>query len=244
MANKYVRIIQSTRSKKIPKPGDRIRLTTKHGDYYHKAHIEQLCENGLSVCEKPYVPFIYPSKDGISCDTSGGSWCSVNPDDLKYVGKELKQFKDWGTCGVRANGTIYFEAEVSVWEYNEPDPLYNDFSTKSWRKDYVYLLPVEQQKECGYMYYATRISWKTLDELNAYVLKYKGKLFEGNWNNQQVLWCYHHIETSVTQHEWDNLQLPQCTIYCNGELPAKYKYDDSNRAVIHYYVPKTYEPIV
>ena len=34
MANDYVRLIESTRSSKIPKAGDIIRYTNKYGDYY------------------------------------------------------------------------------------------------------------------------------------------------------------------------------------------------------------------
>lgn len=63
---------------------------------------------------------------------------SVPPKALKYVCKEEKLFKDWGSCGARGNGTVSFKAEVSIWEYIEPDPLYDDYTTKDWRK-YTYL---------------------------------------------------------------------------------------------------------
>lgn len=98
MANTYVQMIESSRSDKQPRNGDMIRLTTKYGDYYHYAHLEKLYEYGFSVCERPYIPFVFshPTKNGISCSTSGGAWLSVPPKSLKYVGKEEKYFKDWG----------------------------------------------------------------------------------------------------------------------------------------------------
>ena len=48
---------------------------------------------------------------------------------IRFRGKRLyrkdaveKYFKDWGWRGAIGNGAVCFKAEVSVWEYIEPDP--------------------------------------------------------------------------------------------------------------------------
>ena len=232
LANSYVQLIESTRSEKEPKEGDIVRYTTKHGDYFAHAHIDGMKANKLCICLRPFVPFISSAENGILCDTSGGHWCSADPGQMFFWGREEKQFKDWGHYGVCQNGAIYFSAEVSVWEYKEPDPLYSDFSTKSWRKLYINKEGEKHEIQCA----CGGTEWKTQEEFDSFIRKYKGNLFKGNWNNQSVLWCYYEKEITVSQKEFDRLELPVTSICCNGIRTAKYEYDDDSHTVIHYFV--------
>ena len=65
MANSYVELIERTRSKITPQIGDRLVYVTEHGDYYGNALIDSRSakEGYLSVCEQPYVPFVW-EEDG------------------------------------------------------------------------------------------------------------------------------------------------------------------------------------
>ena len=51
MANKLVRHIEHTRNPRVPQVGDRVRYTTRHGDFYGNALIEAVREDGTrSIC--------------------------------------------------------------------------------------------------------------------------------------------------------------------------------------------------
>ena len=59
MANKLVRHIEHTRNPRVPQVGDRVRYTTRHGDFHGNALIEAVREDGTrSICLCPYVPFV------------------------------------------------------------------------------------------------------------------------------------------------------------------------------------------
>ena len=66
MANNYVELIERTRSEITPQIGDRLVYVTEHGDYYGNALIDSRSakEGYLSVCEQPYVPFVWEEDDG------------------------------------------------------------------------------------------------------------------------------------------------------------------------------------
>lgn len=75
MANKLVRHIEHTRNPRVPQVGDRVRYTTRHGDFHGNALIEAVREDGTrSICLCPYVPFVWMTADGIGCAVSGGAF--------------------------------------------------------------------------------------------------------------------------------------------------------------------------
>lgn len=237
-ANTYVALIESTRSNVIPKAGDILRYTNKHGDYYSHAHIEYKCNGKCNICQKPYVPFIYSQNDEIICTTSGGAWEHLETAHLKYIGKEQKYFCDWGHSGACGNGSIHFSAEVSVWEYVHPLPLYKNYTTQKWRKIYISRNSGDNHKNLGeYLYNSMDgISFRTESEYQKFLREYKGEVFEGHWENQLVIWCYKEQQKQVSQEEFNALDLPQTTTYCNGKQQAKIKYDDENKTAIFYFV--------
>ncbi|WP_301875011.1 DUF4121 family protein, partial [Bacteroides caecimuris] len=67
MANRYVELIEQTRSEITPQTGDRLIYLSRHGDYYGNALIDSMDEKKglLSICEQPYVPFVWQSADNI-----------------------------------------------------------------------------------------------------------------------------------------------------------------------------------
>ena len=75
MANSYVELIERTRSEITPQIGDRLVYVTEHGDYYGNALIDSRSakEGYLSVCEQPYVPFVWEEDGNIRLSVSGNS---------------------------------------------------------------------------------------------------------------------------------------------------------------------------
>ena len=87
MANKLVRHIERTRDPLVPQVGDRVRYTTRYGDFHGNALIEAVREDGtLSICLCPYVPFVWAAADGIGCAVSGGLFTVVAPQALHPAG--------------------------------------------------------------------------------------------------------------------------------------------------------------
>ena len=76
MANSYVELIERTRSEITPQIGDRLVYVTEHGDYYGNALIDSRSakEGYLSVCEQPYVPFVWEEDGNIRLSVSGGAF--------------------------------------------------------------------------------------------------------------------------------------------------------------------------
>ena len=114
MANNYVELIERTRSEITPQIGDRLVYVTEHGDYYGNALIDSRSakEGYLSVCEQPYVPFVWEEDGNIRLSVSGGAFHSVNPEELKFLKWTEGVFKDWGHCGACANGSVSFLQEL------------------------------------------------------------------------------------------------------------------------------------
>lgn len=238
MANSYVELIENTRSCTTPKAGDVLRYTNQHGDYYPYAHIENNSNGICNICESPSVPFIGANTVGIRCNTSGGSWGDLEACNLRYIGREDKYFCDWGHWGTCANGAVHFTAQVSVWEYIHPEPLYRDYTTEKWRKLYISRVSEERRKDNGgYLYDSMDgIAFRTENEFQQFLKDYKGEVFKGHWDNQSIVWCYRELQKQVSQQEYDTLALSQTSIYCNDKRSAKIKYDDENKTVIFHFV--------
>lgn len=232
MANDYVRLIESTRSKETPKAGDRIRYTNKYGDYYECAHIEYVEDGVANVCGQPYVPFIgvNKDKDGILCNTSGGTWTNIPVNKLTYVGTEEKTFCDWGHCHACGDGAVDFKAEVSVWEYNENEEPY---STKTHNKMYVYYR--KESDQYGYRFTGEHIAWRNELEFQAWLETVKGEVFKGS-HNQILVWYWKQKEVHVSPAEYEALELPEDSMMMNGLRRCKRKYDEKNYTVTTYFV--------
>ena len=78
MANGYVELIERTRSEKTPQIGDRLIYVDRYGKYYGNALIENNDEESgrISICEEPYIPFVWEQDANIRLSVSGGAWKS------------------------------------------------------------------------------------------------------------------------------------------------------------------------
>lgn len=239
MANDYVHLIESTRSKEIPKVGDRIRYTTKHGDYYERGHIEKVDDKEVYICEQPYIPFIWSKEDGIGCITSGGAWAYIPVEKLKYVGEEEKTFCDWGCCGARADGAVDFKAKVSVWEYAEEQKY--PYTTKTHERMFVSYDP-KHLHDSRYILYGrdsngmNSNAWSNVLDFQAWLETVKGEVFEGNWDNQIIVWYWKQKKVHVSPKEYERIDGVEDTMLCNGCRRCKRVYDEENHTVTTYFV--------
>lgn len=232
--NNLVEQIESTRSPKNPKSGDRLLYTSKHGDYSPVAFIEKNRKGELYVCIKPMVPFVETIKDSLFYDVSGGPFTGMHESKLKYVGTSTYNFKTWGHNGMRANGAIYFKAEVSMWEFSEPEPLFGDFTTKFWRK---IILNKTIDPTAGYLYAGEGLVFKDENEYQDFLQTFHGTVFPGYKDNQYVIWCYRDEVQSLPVREWEAVNAP-ITFRKIGTLPTKVKLqkEHENHQVITFYI--------
>ena len=103
MANSYVELIERTRSKITPQIGDRLVYVTEHGDYYGNALIDSRSakEGYLSVCEQPYVPFVWEEDGNIRLSVSQCWW---SYETFRSLSVSILYFSFVTCCDI----TIYF----------------------------------------------------------------------------------------------------------------------------------------
>lgn len=243
-ANYFSGLIEITRRNDHPTPGDVIQYTDPHASYYAHAHIESIDEDGASVCNVPHVPFVYDEDGAPRFNTSGGAWSKLSPDKMILKGKETKTFQFWGGCGPAAHGTISISAEVNVWEYIAPQKYIDNqtgeiYTEKNYNK--VYISFSKLSNDFGYHYYVSgeneRHAFKTEDELQAYLLTYRAKVFTGNWPNQAVAFLWNEkVNCRISPEDYDNLRGTECTLLNNGVRPCKRLYNEGEKTIYTYFV--------
>ena len=238
MANTLVELIEQTRTDEHPQVGDLMVHISKHGDYSPCALIEKEYKGALSVCIHPYIPFVYRKDNGIGCDVSGGPFSRVEISDLEFKGWDTAYFKEWGHCGPRANGCVNFAAQVALWEYREPDPLYGDFTTKDWQRIYV---RKDTDGDAGYLYQGIGICCKDKEEFEEFLSDHEGTAFPGNWHNQVVVWCFKHSVKGISREQWDAMDITVSERVVHGRIqPVKICKDmENHESIFHYLSPET-----
>lgn len=229
MAENYIDYIEKTRSDKIPKVGDIVKYTTEYGDYYGRALISANSgANEIRICEQPYVPFICNTNNNdMSLSVSGGAFTHTNKNNLKYLGKEKRQFCDWGSCGACGNGAVKFEAEVSVWEYKENN-MFGEYSTKYYNKMYI---KKKEKPINGYIIFGDGIAFETEKDYQAFLKTYRAKEFDNDYNT--VIFYYKEENYLISKEEWQELEGYQIdTRKCNASIiTVKVKYDEENKRI-------------
>lgn len=241
MANNWVAKIQNERigDPKVT-PGDLVQLTTLYGDYYGRALVHSVEEDGhVYVCEQPYTPFVYVDSYGkVGMSASGGGWSHIPKGQMRYAGKGKRFFCDWGFCGPCADGAVDFEAEVNVWEYVADNPLYGAYTTKDYDRYYVSF--VEKDNDSPYHYFVRGsggvncCAFRTEKEYLAWLRTYHGVEFQGMWPNQTVVFTYRKASHLIAEVEWDELHLPTDVTECNGRIYVKVETDHEHHVVHEY----------
>ena len=125
-ANDLIRVIESTRTKDHPVPGDIIICQGPNKEY--KGHLDKdYTTEYSSICTRAYVPFtgkyIRNRKEIVKFSTSGGYWMAETELEMYKFEKEGedKLFCAWGSNGPCANGAVHFTAKVNVWRLFRED---------------------------------------------------------------------------------------------------------------------------
>ena len=234
-ANALVRHIERTRNPLVSQGGDRVRYTTRHGDFHGNALIEAVREDGMrSICLCPYVPFVWATADGIGCSVSGAPFTAVMPQELKPSGAMPGDFCAWGHCGACGNGVVRFCAEVPLWEFREGDPLYGDFSTEKWRKISLYK---DTENLHGNLYRGDCISFRTEEEFRRFLSDCEGTVFAAPNPKSVIVWGYRDEQVALPRTEWKALDVPvtERRIY-NTLQPVKLVKDHGRHTAVCYFV--------
>ena len=234
-ANALVRHIERTRNPLVSQGGDRVRYTTRHGDFHGNALIEAVREDGMrSICLCPYVPFVWATADGIGCSVSGGPFTAVMPQELKPSGAMPGDFCAWGHCGACGNGVVRFCAEVPLWEFREGDPLYGDFSTEKWRKISLYK---DTENLHGNLYRGDCIRFGTEEEFRGFLSDCEGTVFAAPNPKSVIVWGYRDEQVALPRTEWKALDVPvtERRIY-NTLQPVKLVKDHGRHTAVCYFV--------
>ncbi len=234
-ANALVRHIERTRNPRVPQVGDRVRYTTRHGDFHGNALIEAVREDGTrSICLCPYVPFVWMTAGGIGCSVSGGPFTVVAPHALHPTGSVPGDFCVWGHCGACGNGVVRFCAEVPLWEFREGDPLYGDFSAEKWRKISLYK---DTENLHGNLYRGDCISFRTEEEFRRFLSDCEGTVFAAPNPKSVIVWGYRDEQVALPRTEWKALDVPvtERRIY-NTLQPVKLVKDHGRHTAVCYFV--------
>ena len=237
--NRIIEVIEKSRTNAKIQIGDIVEVTTKYGNYYENAHVDKYYKDDSSwfICDhaNPFVD-LTEDKQNIICNTSGGEWRFV-PKKLKLIGNRLKKFTCWDPGGARADGSLTFQASVNVWEYKEENPMFGEYTTKDWEKHFIsYCVDKFGNPMNGslYRYFGDGIAFVDETEYTAWLKTYKGVEFKGDKDVATVVFCYREKDYLIPKDEWDILDLPKDTRYCNGVNLCKVKYDDDNH-IVHVY---------
>lgn len=162
--------IESTRNDR-PQSLDKIIYTDEYGDYYPDAlYEEDPYHDGLPCIVQNASAHVELCSDGtLGFSTSGGVYVRKEKEDiskLKYIGKANRSFWTWSTAGPGAHRGIYFQAEVSLFEYNERAEE-SKHLTGEFRYS-IYVTECEEPYDSDYKYIAVGAgrAWKTKEALN------------------------------------------------------------------------------
>lgn len=234
-ANRCVKIMHKGLDAEYPKVGDFIQYTTRDGVYYPHAHIDNI-ENGVaSICLNAFVPFVAIKEGKIEyTSVSGGPWLQIPETTLrtlKKTGAESKWFRFFGSSGFCSHGAIDFEGYANCWEYKEPNPLFEEYSTKQY--DRMVLRKIEGK---WYITESTNsnVRPENLTELEQWGQEVKGVLF-GSFDTDDTvtIFIYKEVPVMLTLEQWKSLSLPQSVRRINGRnhVFVKLLVDDNNKTV-------------
>ena len=233
--NKALTVIEATRDINNPQAGDVIQYTNKWGEYFPKAHIEYTEAEGRcggNVCEYAGT-YLSVDNGKVFCNSSGGTWTNIDLSKLKYIGKAKRHFWFFGHCGARANGGVYFTAEVNLWEYKDPE-----WRSKYTTKDYERYFITYRHKpdESGYRWFVSKNglshrAFTTREDKDAWLKTFRG-VKKGN-----IVWAWKEVKHgNITPNEYDSLDLPEDTMMMNGLRKCKRYYDEKNHIIHTYFV--------
>lgn len=229
-----VHAIETTRSQIAPQAGDILEYTSELGDWYPSGKIERIAEDTATVClEGGSYVFAFP----LSFQTSGGPWVDVPVADFRFKEKRKRSFCLPSTSTLHQRGMM-IEAYVNVWVFNEPDPIYGEYTTKDWNKNILSHCTDECKKERAggeYIDFLNCLIFETAADFAAWKDTYKVVEFMNSDETASVVFSYRERLHVLSKEEYLKLDLPVDTRWNNGDIViVKFAYDDETHTVDTY----------
>lgn len=231
--NKLVTTIETTRSQEIPQAGDILEYTDELGDWYPSGKIVRIEEGTATVC---LVGGSYVFASPLSFHTSGGPWTDLSINGFQFKGIRKRRLQLPPTAAPHQRG-LTFEAYVSVWAYNEPDPIYGSYTTRDWNKNiFSHCTDARKRESAGGEYIDfLHLIFATAADFIAWKNTYKAVEFVGPNENSSVVFSYREALHIISEDEYLRLDLPIDTRRNNGDIViVKFAYDDENHIVDTY----------
>lgn len=102
----------------FPKTGDLVEGAYYDGLCpYRQGRIESVKDGVVTICCKPYTPFVsFDSKGKAVLSMSGGPFVHHRIEELQPIGSDNAQYNVWGCAGATADGAICIETNVRKWK--------------------------------------------------------------------------------------------------------------------------------
>lgn len=232
--NKIVTTIETTRSQAIPQAGDILEYTDELGDWYPSGKIVRVEEGTATVClvGGSYV-FAFP----LCYHTSGGPWIDVSTAAFRFKEKRKRSYQLPPTAVPHQRG-LTFEAAVSVWAFDEPNPMYGSYTTRDWNKNiFSHCTETREKERAGgeYIDFLRCLVFATVADYTAWKSTYKGVEFTEPNENSSVVFSYREKLHVLSKEEYLKLDLPVDTRWNNGHIViVKFAYDDEAHTVDTY----------
>ena len=94
-------------------------------------------------------------------------------------------------------------AKIAKWEYSDPEPLYGDFTTETWRKLYV---RINDNPESRYQYVADGTAFRDDADFDRFKKNYEATVFNHS-DSMLVVWCFRDKTEFLQEDEWNRLDL-------------------------------------
>ena len=185
-------LMENVRSRQMcPTEGDCVEFVSRSGDYFGKAHIERITGKYADICLIPETVFCFDDMGKAAYDTTGSPWAQVNIRNMKPAGTEIRIFRTWG-FGKRSNtGSLRFDAPVRKWEYREPNPLYDGYTTRNWCRYHI-MKHRDRERTREYTFRSDSFTLYSRSELDELAAILKGRLYKGILPDSLVLWGIPH----------------------------------------------------
>ena len=234
IANKAIK--KMYRRPKQLSAGDIVEFTNQYGEFSKHAIIERIDGKDVSVCQSGSA-WCSSSKRYVS--VSGGSFYTVPKSDLVYIGRSIRYFSEWGSCGACARGAISIPVTVNVWR-NKTD-LKN--TTEFYDQHYIYPYSEEYKKEynCNYDYGEfSKNAWTSNAELSAWCFLHRAFIEKerssGDGYNFLVWTWKHRVHYWCNDEEVMNMDGYHDLAIMNGCIRnVCYVYDEENKMIDVYY---------
>lgn len=233
--NRMLELMENVRSRQMyPTEGDCVEFVTRSGDYFGKAHIERITGKYADICLIPETVFCFDDMGKAAYDTTGSPWTQVNIRNMKPAGTEIRIFRTWG-FGKRSNtGSLRFDAPVRKWEYREPNPLYDGYTTRNWCR--YHIMKYRDRERTGeYTFRSDSFTLYSRSELDELAAILKGRLYKGILPDSLVLWGYRMDIKEISREQWNGMgQHGQIRMKFMGYGPVRIHTDNENHTVTVY----------